>query len=297
MRTLMLCGMALLMLCLSAFAEDTRLADVLSGQAAPLSITMKDLTADWRQMHVSTEHGGVEGQLIAMARAQSGGADFGLYYTKGQVLVIDGESFLVSYNAVLDLKKISAMVEQGTEMDKILVLTPDTSLTLTLLNLRTCGNFLDIRPFDPATAFVKPDKPNPTEDAEETPIPVPTPTTPEEATLANLHQLATTMMMYVHDNNGKYPPMGSVRQMQQALDSYLVSGAQFTSPKTGQPFLPNPRLSGISEAKVKYPAQTIVLYDAKPWSDGRRAIAFADGHAKLIPEAEWQRIKKQHGIP
>lgn len=226
------CFAALIALALSTRAETTTWADALSGQAAPLSITMKDLTADWQQMHVSTQHVGVEGQLIAMARAQSGGADFGLYYTKGQVLVIDGDSFLVSYNAVLDLKKISAMVKHGTEVGAIFVLTPDTPLALTLLNLRTCGNFLDIRPFD-ATGFRQLER------------------RVNEATLrANLHQLRSAVEQFNADT-GAYPLRLSdllLPKHQAPKQGISERGASITIPANAYmgPYLS--RRGGIAEA-------------------------------------------------
>ena len=50
----------------------------------------------------------------------------------------------------------------------------------------------------------------------------------------------------------------------------------------GGVFEPNPRLSGVPAAGVMDPINTALVFETYDWPDGKRVVAFADGHAKFI---------------
>lgn len=119
----------------------------------PLAVRLGDLDSDWRQLRVLSETGGFE-NLISAALASFIGSDRGLYLTEGQTVTISGETYLVAYSflppeAEFDLDSIFSGVEcQQASLASSGVLTPDSELSLALLNLRTIGSFSNIEVFD-----------------------------------------------------------------------------------------------------------------------------------------------------
>jgi hypothetical protein len=112
--------------------KDITLATVFSGSIVPTSVRLRDLTPDWRCM---ATNGAVEfGNLQSVLNTSAGGSFAASYYTRGQTITVGSETYIVAYSLL-------------TVVDKI---TPDTPLSLSLLNLRTVGSLSNIRNFDVA---------------------------------------------------------------------------------------------------------------------------------------------------
>lgn len=112
--------------------QEISLTNVLNGTAVPTSIRLREIPADWRGFGINgiTELGNLQTVISSF-----GGGGFGAsYYTKGQSLSIGSETYIVAYSllGVID------------------TITPDTSLSLSLLNLKTIGSLSNIRTFDVA---------------------------------------------------------------------------------------------------------------------------------------------------
>jgi hypothetical protein len=112
-------------------AAEPSLASVLSGNSVPTSIKLKDLTPEWRAM--STNGQFEMGNFQAFISAFGGGSFATSYYTKGQTVSIGSETYIVAYSLLSLVDKIS----------------PEMSLNLSLLNLKTIGSMSNIRTFEP----------------------------------------------------------------------------------------------------------------------------------------------------
>ncbi len=111
-------------------ATDASLANVFSGNNIPTSIKLKELTPDWRAM---STNGQLEiGNFQAFITSFGGGSFATSYYTKGQTIVIGAETYIVAYSLLTIVDKVS----------------PEVSLNLSLLNLKTIGSMSNIRAFN-----------------------------------------------------------------------------------------------------------------------------------------------------
>jgi hypothetical protein len=111
-------------------AAEPSLASILSGNSVPTSIKLRDLTPEWRAM---STNGQVEiGNFQALVGLFGGGAFANNYYTKGQTVNVGSETYIIAYSLISLPEKI----------------TPELSLTLSLLNLKTSGSMSNIRVFE-----------------------------------------------------------------------------------------------------------------------------------------------------
>lgn len=153
----LLSGIALLLFALAAPASD--LGQLLAGKDFPLAVKLKDLNGDWRRVTIrgsGSVSGNVSVNVSGSARSTSqnnlvgslGGGQ--TYVTKGQTASAGGQIYLVAYHlpvAGLDLAALlQALATKAPPASA--VLTPDTALPLSLLELRTAGSIDDVRPFD-----------------------------------------------------------------------------------------------------------------------------------------------------
>lgn len=108
------------------------------------------------------------------------------------------------------------------------------------------------------------------------------------ACLSNIKQLGIAVMIYLADHDDRFSMNAS--KLKTTLNPYLKNDRLWTcplTPKAGAAYSMNARLLGKSAAQLADPANTVMLYEgAKGKLDfkhaGFAAVAFADGHAKLI---------------
>jgi hypothetical protein len=111
-------------------AAEPSLASILSGNSIPTAIKLKDLTPEWRAM---STNGQLEiGNFQAVVSLFGGGSFANNYYTKGQTINVGSETYIVAYSLISLPEKI----------------TPELSLSLSLLNLKTIGSLSNIRVFE-----------------------------------------------------------------------------------------------------------------------------------------------------
>lgn len=291
----------LLVLALPANCQNTDFQELFSGHDFPLTLKLKDLNGDWRKLAVSGQND-IGHYLHAALSMFGSNPRAGTRYTKGETVTVGGETYLIAYAAPMPILDFAALTHGGfgTVPIKWLKLTPETPLTLSLLNLRTSGSLTDIRPFDLNEELA--------ENAKEAGIVIENKsvtideltdqlkaasTTPDN----NLKRLALGVMMYLQDYDEVFPPMKSAAALKKSVKPYVKNERIFVQPDTKQPYLPNPRLARKELAKVKSPAKMAMLYEASPAPDGTRGVAFADGHVKRIPETDWPALKKSSGVP
>lgn len=152
--------------------NETRTGDiqnVTSGKAMPLTLKLKDLGGNWRQLTISSEidtdkkigselnntlnRTDPDAEMQTLVSLLASGP--GVYFTQGQTVTTGNDSFLVAYHAQFDPQEFKAMFkEQGKDItpDEVTQLLEDylreRTLDLSLLNLRQVGSMSNIRPFN-----------------------------------------------------------------------------------------------------------------------------------------------------
>jgi len=231
-----------------------------------------------------------------------GGGSSDAFYTRGATIKIMDQTYMIGYRLPsqgLDLGAMMAMGGAGRgapgappQMPKRPPITPESELSLVLINLRAIASFSDIHPFDMAEAM----KPGPPSLFEEM---LNKSKEKAEATSAesNMKQLATGIMMYCQDYDETLPPMRDAASLKKVMLPYVKSDSVLRSPATGRPFQPNPRLAGRRLAQLIRPSNVIMLYSAVPEPDGRRIVARADGAVRIVSTEEWKKLAQSQRLP
>ncbi|RYG45787.1 hypothetical protein EON79_11760 [bacterium] len=108
--------------------------------------------------------------------------------------------------------------------------------------------------------------------------------------LSKLKQVAVGALLYAGDWDDVFPKADSTAKAAAAIMPYVKSQSVFsTNNPAGKRILFNTSLSGISSDTIERPAETLLFWEEFSWSDGKRAVAYADGHAKRLTEEEWAR--------
>jgi len=271
------------------------LTDYLAKQNHPMMIKLQDLTGDW----VKFRSAGDTSALGDAPRFIYGllGVSSGKYYTKGDAFTWGDLTYLVAYAPKAKQIDPTIFMKQGPPSPPSEKLSPDTSLYLCLLNLKTFGSLIELQPFDLKEETVeaaKPeapkDQPNPVVTIGEDPI---------SASTSNLKQLGLALMMYTQDWDGKLPPLDNPEKVKTLLTPYVSTKDSnlFTNPIDGKPYKINTILSNHTMNHITSPASMVIFYEDAPASNGTRGVCFLDGHVKRVSESEWPRLKLASKIP
>lgn len=278
--------LVLLAFALPAFGQDTEgqvqqsmtFKQLLSGTAPPLAMQLKDLNGDWRRMSVSGAADiGMGGYMSMLTSMFSGMGVGGVYYTRGDTVTIGSETYIIAYSPKTRKVDFAALMHASTPPapEK---LTPDTTLTLSLLNQRTIGSLTDIQPFDINEEI----------GASET-VAADSATT---TSLNNLKQITAGLLLYAQDYDEVLPPIKDPASVKQLIQPYLKNVADFTNPITHQLYQVNLILSAHKLKDIPDPAAMVLFYEDSPAPDNTRGVAFLDGHVKRIPETQWPALKR-----
>ena len=147
-------------------SAGTTLKELLAGSAHPLTIKLRDMKPEqWRRFTLAGEtDGGGFSPLLLIFGMMGGGAAAppsaeAVYYTQAQTVAIGGETYLIAYRPLLKQPDIMALMLQSQRNgnaqpapEQIIPekLTLDSSVSLSLLNVKKIGGMADIRPFDAA---------------------------------------------------------------------------------------------------------------------------------------------------
>ena len=113
------------------------------------------------------------------------------------------------------------------------------------------------------------------------------------AFVINLRQLAVWLVMAGLDNDDRFPVLETAADIQQQFD---LPEKILISPRTGEPYEPNPAIAGKSIRELDSP-WIIVFYEKTPGADGSRCAVFLDGHVELIPADAWEEVKQRGLLP
>ncbi|MHB9131072.1 MAG: hypothetical protein ACYDBB_08290 [Armatimonadota bacterium] len=130
-------------------AEEPVMATLFAGKDIPLSLKLRELDGNWRRLLINEAKQDVLLPLLMRMSEDPGSApSFGtVYYTTGRTISIAGETYLAAYSVPKPTITLRDMEHGDTPLLRTL-LTRETTLVLTLLNLRTVGHLQDIRIFD-----------------------------------------------------------------------------------------------------------------------------------------------------
>lgn len=114
--------------------------------------------------------------------------------------------------------------------------------------------------------------------------------------LSNIKQLALGTIMFQADSDDAFKVNN--RNWSTKIMPYLRNKELFhcsLDPKGTTSYSFNDKLSGIKGDKVKDPSMTVLAYEGKNGTlnfrhDGRAAVAFVDGHAKLVNREAAKRL-------
>ncbi|MDQ2732125.1 MAG: hypothetical protein M3Y56_10730 [Armatimonadota bacterium] len=260
----------------AAAQTKTDFTSLMDGNRVPLILKLKDLGPDWRRFAVSPG-GTLDLYTFAYSRRIPS------YYTRGLTETIGGETYLIAYQISVKSSDLAPLYRTPSETYHPTPITAETPISLSLLNLRTTGSLNDIQPFDLQQELHAADE-EIRRDA-------------TKASANNLEQLAVAMVSYLQDYDDTFPPLTSAATMKKALQPFIPSESTFVQPDTKQPYQPNPFFSKRKLSVAKAPASTVMIYEATPGTDGKRAVAFVDGHVKRISETDWPKLKRDSHIP
>ncbi|MER3496235.1 MAG: hypothetical protein C4320_05190, partial [Armatimonadota bacterium] len=106
--------------------------------------------------------------------------------------------------------------------------------------------------------------------------------------VSNAQSVATAICIYLADYDEVFPNAASTAQAQAAVAPYIKNQALWTTANpNGGRLLYNTYLARISMSRIEQPAETLLLWDENAWPDGGRVVAFADGKAKYLSDAQW----------
>ncbi len=259
--------------------------DVMSGSVVPMSIKGSDLNASWRSFTVSDSN-----DLRSLMMSAYGMMGSNALYSRGDEISVAGETYLVAYRMKTSTMNFATMNSQSNpdKMMQDMMLKPTSVLQLSLLNVRMTGAFNEMQQFD-ASAFNANSPMNSVFGEART-------NALNASSNSNLKQLMLGVMQYTQDNDEHMPPMQSMYLLKKAVYPYVKNDQVFLQPSNNKFYVPNAALSKKSLASMMDPANTAAIYEADFGSDGKRSVAFADGHVKRVTADEWTKIKKDSGI-
>lgn len=270
--------------CQAAGPKPADVAAALSGSVYPLALKLKDLDGSWRVFSFTGGASDTSGQLGAYFALLTGSGQSS-YYTRGETVTLGGEVYLVAYRQKNTLNYSALFNGKTSDLPTPPKPTPDTVLSLSLLNLRSVVSLNDIQVFSLQDTLNPP------------PPPAPPAPDPKDASVSNLKQLGLGLIQYVQDYDEVLPPMKSAAVVKTVLMPYIKSESVFVQPKTNKPYLPNTSLSHRKIASFLNPSTMVTYYEADPQDDGKRAVLFLDGHVTRVEESEWQRLKAASHVP
>jgi hypothetical protein len=268
--------------------EPVAVTALLSGEVAPLVITLGSLDSGWCRF--TTGGGGGTDIYSAMYGIQPSP-----YYTKGETVCAGDQVYLLAYKTETRQAGYLALMTGQRDMEDVPAVTAETELGLCLLNLATIGSFLDISAFDLESEIQRY-----AEAAERL-----------ETTLAgmrggydyeegaaedNLDEIALALEMYTIDHGDVLPPMSTQEEWQEALSWYVADLSVFVDSATAEPYPINASLSGVELASMEEPGEIVAVYEAQLRDDETRKVVFADGSTGYIAEDAWAQMKAASGI-
>jgi hypothetical protein len=281
--------------------------ELILGNKAPLSRQLKDFDSSWRQVAISGQYEMAD-LMKSWTNLISPNIYNNTYYTQGKTVKVNDETYVVAYRLAssgepLDLNSLlegimgSVSGLAGGDCEAIASLgkiTPETEVTLSLLNLKTIGSLNNIRPFDLETDLAM------LEEAEEQ-----AQEACEQANLAamdsqvesNLQSLGSALRSYAEQNDQHLPDMTDLEKVKLALQEFVYDESIFYHPETFEAYLVNSSLSTRNLAELDQGEEIVAFYEASPAADGTIGVVYTNGFYQRIAAEEWDAVKETSNLP
>jgi len=260
---------------LGAVPQAIKIADLTDEYTAvKIAAGTYDLNSAWTYVAYSTFGGSSddprEGKIARM---------FDMLWTKGDVVTLDGHRYLVTYrldvtDAMRTMGEYSSRFERAAPVDPVL-----RAHLVNLDMVTSISPYMDYKADDLKALFA--------------------PLTPQEVPdaqtrgLSNIKQVSLGMIMYTTDYDDITPYAQSTKTVEYLTYPYVKNRDVWkTHNPNGSRFLFNMAVAGVSTTDIEDPAETVLFYESAAWPDGRRIVAYNDGHSRLLTEDEWQVAKK-----
>ena len=288
---------------ISAYSQRSYGADfegLLSGSQVPLTVQLKDLDSSWRQFVISGQFEIGDILKIYTELFQSGNSTSSIYYTQGQTVTIDSETYVIAYRLSPQGKGLNfrSLIEKtlGNGCDESSIanqLTSETNLTLSLLNLRTIGSLNDIRTFNLKEELAASQQAYQEAKAacEKKQLEL-----INSQVKSDLIGLSSALISYTSEFD-VFPQMDNPEIVKADLEGWVQDSSVFLHPETAEPYQPNPTLSGKNIVDIPNPEEIVVFYEASPAQDGTRGVLFVNGVVDRIAAADWSKVKKDSKLP
>jgi prepilin-type processing-associated H-X9-DG protein len=313
----------------SGIAQDITYPELVKGEKLAATMNAADLPDDFKavKLKVTGESGfsdifsGPYGMLMAFSGGMrsSGGNDAAqmefvsmleLSWTKGEtvhVLSADAatakaagvakpgtdDEYLVTYKAELGLPQLMSLSSGGKQMPAVLKLS---LVKLTSISSITPAPDVTkerlVKAFESTASFAS----SGSMVAEKT-VAVEEPGTQpadakQTAQISNGKQIALGTIMYCSDYDDILPYVNSVVTVKEVTAPYMRNNDLWKSLNPASEWRFNMCVGGVSMTDIPEPADTPLFYESAPWPDGRRVVAFCDGHVKLVDGATWDGMAK-----
>lgn len=267
------------------------LQNISGGTALPLTLKLKTLDKTWKRLSV-----GGPAEMSSMTALFSAGSD-DVIYTQGKIEALGNQMFLVAYRMPQKKMSFFEMMRMGPNMQAAVPepLSGETEVSLVLMNLNAVATIGEMKPFD-LKAEIARRQAQIEQMRAMTTLGAP-PNAVASNSESNLKQLGLGVLQYAVDYENTFPPMRTAEEAKKAVMPYVKNEVLFKHPETGEEYQPNPNLSNKKMATIAEPANTVLYYEMSVAPNGTRAVLYADGHVKRIPEADWQGVKKAQRIP
>jgi hypothetical protein len=281
--------------------------DLISGKEAPLTKQLKDLNDSWREIAISGQY-----EMADFMKSWTNlfGADIynNIYYTQGKIVKVNDETYIIAYrlatsgeplniNSLLENVMGSTAGLTGGDCASIVSpekITPETTIALSLLNLKTIGSLNNVRPFDLETDLAMLEKAQEESKA-----------ACEQANLeavnlqieSNLQNLGSALRSYAEQNENKLPDMSSLETVKLALQDFVYDESVFYHPETLEPYLVNASLSAQNLEDLDNGTQIVAFYEASPAADGTVGVVYTDGLYQRVQPEDWAAVKQASHLP
>ena len=279
---------------LLSFISLVGIAQVLPSDL-PATASCSDLGQGWMSANLVTTSG-------------SGKKSEAVVATQGKVLNQYDKHYLITYIALampFDFSKaLDSPVEIGNKIVKDIVITNETKLTLTLIQVDKIDSISRLSPLDFSVLTrgggLSDDSPDASNQAMTSAVLFPIfaqarAKAREVASASNVRQLESAALMYCQDWDEKFPMTKSFGALKACIYPYVKSEGVFKALPGRAAYTVNPYLSRISLGAINSPAVMAFIYESD-FIQGHKVCGFADGHVKSVSVEEWERVKKASHI-
>lgn len=281
------------------------LKELAEGKQLPQTLKLKDFQGDWQRLEASVATNAPSQVMSMMGGGPASDGD--TFYTQGQTITLGTTVFLIAYRPQLRRPSFMDMMMQQQQQGRkapMEVLTLETPATLTLVNFQLVGAIMNLKPLDVAAEIETSKRLAVAADNDPAVVAVRA-NAKEEASRANLKQLAAGVTQFSQDLNLSLPSMKSAADFKKDILPYVKADQVFVQPISNEPYLVNPFLQGKKLQAIVLnpggdtlqPSEIIFAYEATPTADGARNVAYLDGHVKKLSATEWTDGKAKSRIP